>query len=140
MSGRLYVLFGRLLGRQSLAHLVQEQMTDLGKIQMPMDRLPAPNLEMIEAQFVLLLAETLFNRPSRVRYVHQPFQRGPRCGVRHEELDLLAPLGIASYNQPVRPGRQPLAPHEELDRLHLANNRPLLAVLDVDRRPRLARK
>ena len=53
---------------------------------MPMDGLPTPDLEMVEAQLVFLLTEALFNRPTGIGYIEQPFQRNTARRVRDEEL------------------------------------------------------
>ncbi len=127
------------LGHQLLAHPVQEQMTHLRKIQMAMDRLPAAHLEVVEPQFILFFAEGLLDGPARISHVQQPFQRNTRRSIGYEELQF-AVLWIPRDHQPVRSRRQSVALHEEPHRLDLADDRPLLAVLDMNRRPPLTSK
>src|SRR3990172_6259913 len=78
---------GTLFLNQLPAHAVQEQMAHLGQVQVAMNRPPATDLEMIEAQFVLLLAKTLFHGPARIGHVEKPFQGIAGRGVRNEELE-----------------------------------------------------
>ena len=47
---------------EHLPHPRAKQMTQLGDIHMAMDRSPAANLEMVHPEFVLGLAETVFDR------------------------------------------------------------------------------
>ena len=44
-----------------LAGLIQIQMTDLGQMHVAMNRFPSPDLEMIEAQLVLVFLEASFD-------------------------------------------------------------------------------
>ena len=76
------------------SHTVQEQMAHLGQIQVAMNRPPATDLEVVEAQFVLLLAKTLFNGPARIGDVEKPFQRIAGRGIGDEELNSTAQSGL----------------------------------------------
>ena len=104
-----------------------------------MDGPPTANLEVVEAQFVFLLPEALFNGPAGIGHIHRPFQGNTGRRVRNEELQFAA-LRIPRDDQPVGPGGQFVTSHEEPDRLDLADDGAFLAVLDMDGCPGLTLK
>ncbi len=80
-------------------------MAQLGNVHVPMNRPPAANLEMVHAQFVLGLAETVLDRETRKRYVQQPgelLKTGTRRHVGHKVLHLVVIQRVAGDDQRMR--------------------------------------
>lgn len=77
---------------------------------------PTAHFEVVEVRFVLLLPETLFNRPAGVSHIQRPFQRNTGRCVRNEELQFFC-MRITCSDQPVGAGRQLVTPYEAISEL-----------------------
>ncbi len=74
-------------------------MTQLGDIHMAVNRSPAANLEMVQPEFVLGLAETVLDRKTRKGHVQQPGELldvRARRYIRHKVLHFVVIQRVAS--------------------------------------------
>lgn len=121
-----------------------EQMAQLRDVQVPVDRSPTADLEVIHAEFVLRPFEALLDRPSSEGHPHHPLQRDVARvhePIGDEVLDLVEIDHIASHDQGVSgAGKSSLVRDITWRVFDFPDDGALLAVLDAEPLPLLPAK
>jgi len=116
--------------------LHQEEMAHAREDEVPRHRPVVSDLEVVHAQFALLLLEALLYVPAVERHMEQNFKGGSLRGV-GDKVFVLVRKRLMADEQPVSPSGAQLFPLVELRVLDLPHRRPFERVLDMERFPGL---
>lgn len=113
-------------------------MADLRYRHVSHDRVVLADLEMAQAQFILLVLQRAFHRPTREADVQDDFERRSRMGIAQEVFFLARFENVAGVDEPIGAENLAVALQPKRSAFDFPDGRPLFGVLDVDALPRLA--
>ena len=113
-------------------------MADLCYCEVSHDGVVPANFKMAQPEFVLLVLQRAFHRPTGKADVQDDFQRCSRIGIAKEVFFLARIEDVAGIDEPIRAKNLAVALQPERSTLDLPDGRTFLGVLDVNALPRLA--
>ena len=113
-------------------------MADLRYREVPHNGVVPANFKMTHAQFVLLVLQRTFHRPTRKADVQDNFERCARIGVAKEVFFLFRIEDVAGIDEPVGAKNLAIAAQPERSALDLPNHGAFFGIFDMDALPWLA--